>query len=187
VVVDCGADPQPCFSDLGDVVRRCRIDFGADIQLNLAPLDPLSGVPVSHFATGRVRYAKAHLDLLAAARRGRALSQEAPVAPADSAGSDQVVGTIVWMKPSVGAPADPADVRQYGKENPGFPQQATTNQWFDEAQFESYRKLGEYTGQTAFPTDVQPAFHTATDVERYFVKLAQPETQIGQALRRLGD
>jgi hypothetical protein len=36
----------------------------------------------------------------------------------------------------------PADVVQYACEHPRFPQEATTDQFFDEAQWESYRKLG---------------------------------------------
>ncbi len=187
VVVDCGADPKPCFSDLGDVVRRCRIDFGAEINLDLSPLDPLSGVPVSHFAKGYVRYAQTHLDSLAAARGG-SQGQKAGIAmPAHTVGTrNEVVGTIVWLKPSVGAPTDPADVRQYGKENQGFPQQATTNQWFDEAQFESYRRLGEETGITAFPDPEKPLETTAA-VRRYFVQLPLPVQREDQALRRLGN
>ncbi|MCA1616500.1 MAG: hypothetical protein LC800_20880 [Acidobacteria bacterium] len=36
------------------------------------------------------------------------------------------------------------DVRQYGMQNAGFPQQSTADFWYDEAQFESYRRLGEH-------------------------------------------
>ena len=35
VLLDCGADPGPCFADLGDAIRRCRIDFGAEISLGV--------------------------------------------------------------------------------------------------------------------------------------------------------
>src|SRR5262249_34043799 len=58
-------------------------------------------------------------------------------------------GTIVYFKPSV-ANGVSADVPQYSIENPVFPQQSTANQWFDEAQFESYRKLGQYCAGSAF-------------------------------------
>jgi hypothetical protein len=33
-------------------------------------------------------------------------------------------------------------VQQYHLEHDTFPHQTTVNQWFDEAQFESYRALG---------------------------------------------
>ena len=42
------------------------------------------------------------------------------------------------------------DVRQYSIENLNFPQQSTTNQWFGEAQFESYRQLGQLCAKQAF-------------------------------------
>ena len=35
-----------------------------------------------------------------------------------------------------------ADVAAYARSNPAFPQQSTSDQFFDEAQWESYRKLG---------------------------------------------
>ena len=38
VMVDCGADPRPCFQDLGGVIRRCRIDFGAEIEIDITGL-----------------------------------------------------------------------------------------------------------------------------------------------------
>ena len=36
---------------------------------------------------------------------------------------------------------------QYRAEHPDFPHQSTLNQWFDESQFESYRKLGLCIGE----------------------------------------
>src|ERR671933_2723436 len=66
-------------------------------------------------------------------------------------------GVIVLVKPSLLKKADEAvDVRQYGLENSAFPQQTTVDQCFDEAQFESYRRLGircvkaAFTGVTEF-------------------------------------
>lgn len=40
---------------------------------------------------------------------------------------------------------EPVDVTNYGIANPPFPHQSTTNQWFTEAQLESYRMLGLHT------------------------------------------
>jgi hypothetical protein len=50
-------------------------------------------------------------------------------------------GALYWVKPVVRL-TDSVDVRQYKLQNGDFPQQTTADQWFDEAQFESYRKLG---------------------------------------------
>jgi hypothetical protein len=39
-----------------------------------------------------------------------------------------------------------SDLVNYALTNDTFPQQTTLDQWFDEAQFESYRKLGYLIG-----------------------------------------
>ncbi|MEK8018164.1 MAG: hypothetical protein VSS75_014920, partial [Candidatus Parabeggiatoa sp.] len=39
----------------------------------------------------------------------------------------------------------------YRRQNPSFPDETTADQFFNEAQFESYRKLGEIEGQAVCP------------------------------------
>ena len=53
-------------------------------------------------------------------------------------------GVVVYLKPGLSEkqPNLSVDVRQYAIENASFPHQTTADQWFDEAQFESYRALG---------------------------------------------
>ncbi|HET9040859.1 MAG TPA: patatin-like phospholipase family protein [Gemmatimonadales bacterium] len=134
-LVDCGADPRPCFADIGDAIRRCRIDFRSEITLSVNDFIRPSDQRLSsaHFVVGEVRYDREHLRDLGwgdvpdpAARKG----------------------VIVWVKPSL-LKDDPAEVRQYALENDAFPQQTTGDQWFDEAQFESYRRLGAECARTA--------------------------------------
>jgi hypothetical protein len=133
VLADCGADPKPCFEDLGNAIRRCRIDFGTEFDLDLTPLrDDTAADARRHYIVGRLRYTQAHADTLG-------------WAPDD----DGRNGTIVVIKPTV-ARAASADVRQYALENGAFPQQTTADQWYDEAQFESYRKLGYDSAGSAF-------------------------------------
>jgi hypothetical protein len=50
--------------------------------------------------------------------------------------------TMVWIKPRR-LSGMPHDIAGYATENPAFPQQPTRDQFFDEEQWESYRKLGE--------------------------------------------
>ena len=38
--VDAGADPARCFADLGNAVHKCRVDFGADIRIDVNALKP---------------------------------------------------------------------------------------------------------------------------------------------------
>ena len=41
---------------------------------------------------------------------------------------------------------EPVDVLEYHGSHPDFPHESTANQFFDEAQWESYRRLGEHIG-----------------------------------------
>ncbi|HYP07455.1 MAG TPA: hypothetical protein VER03_14575 [Bryobacteraceae bacterium] len=50
-------------------------------------------------------------------------------------------GVLVYIKPSLNGD-EPADVRQYAAANPAFPHESTADQFFEESQFESYRRLG---------------------------------------------
>ena len=54
-------------------------------------------------------------------------------------------GYLLYIKSYYGGLREPADVRAYALANPAFPHDATLNQFFGEAQFESYRALGGYT------------------------------------------
>jgi len=55
--------------------------------------------------------------------------------------SSQCVSTIVYIKTSLTGD-ESLDIKAYFMDHPAFPQQSTADQFFDESQFESYRKLG---------------------------------------------
>ncbi len=146
VLVDCGADPKPPrFEDLGEAIRRCRIDFGTEINLKLEPFlkndCPKSPMNESCFAVGKIKFSEKHLRTLALAGKGEAYGPKRDASKRE--------GIIVYVKPSL-IPHAPADVRGYAFENDFFPQQPTTNQWFGEAQFESYRRLGQTCAHSVF-------------------------------------
>jgi hypothetical protein len=61
---------------------------------------------------------------------------------------------LLVIKPGL-TRATPVDLQQYQKENPTFPQQTTLDQFFDEAQWESYRKLGELIASSLFRSDME--------------------------------
>lgn len=82
----------------------------------------------ARYAVGRLRYAEAHARSLGWADTSR----------------DARTGVLVWIRPAL-IRAETLDVEQYGRQHRRFPHQSTTDQWFDEAQFESYWKLGELT------------------------------------------
>jgi len=63
-------------------------------------------------------------------------------------GTDRV-SRLLYIRPVLSAD-DPPDLIRYRADNPSFPYQSTTDQFFDEAQWESYRKLGESIGLRVF-------------------------------------
>jgi hypothetical protein len=121
VVVDASADPLFEFENLGNALRKIRVDMAIPIEFqdgNSLPMT-LRKSKQSH-AVGYIRY-----------------SAVDPVSRDDD-------GVLLYIKPSISG-NEPIDVIQYGRKNEEFPQQPTADQWFDESQFESYRELGEYT------------------------------------------
>jgi len=103
-----------------------------------------------HYVVGRITYHEEHWRMLGW-----------------PSGADRT-GIIVWIKPRV-TPGNTADVRQYHLENDQFPQQTTLDQWYDEAQFESYRKLGYDSVLAALPRWQGP--FGRTQVRTYFEAL----------------
>jgi hypothetical protein len=168
VLVDCGADPKPsCFQDFGEAIRRCRIDFGTEIDISLEGFIKGNGKTDEHcFVTGRIVFSKEHFRSL-----GHAID------PTEDDVATRT-GTLVYFKPTV-IDSVTADVRQYAIENNYFPQQPTTNQWFDEAQFESYRRLGQLCASKAFDIEVvnkmrkSPILSLAS-IEELFAELRKP-------------
>jgi hypothetical protein len=128
LIGDCGADPRPSFHDVGDLVRKVRIDFGTEIDIDLSAL--LKQEPERHFAVGTIQYSKVHADSLGLPPTER-------------------TGTLIVIKPNLSKGLS-ADVLQYGFDNASFPQQSTADQWFDEQQFESYRRLGCISADSLF-------------------------------------
>ena len=58
-------------------------------------------------------------------------------------------GWLLYVKPSL-VGDEPVDVQHYHAANPAFPHQSTADQFFDEAQWESYRRLGEHIASKLF-------------------------------------
>lgn len=114
------------FNGLGMAIRRCRIDFGVEILIDVSQIsgvDP-QGRSKAACAIGRIKYPK---------------TQDA------EAGE----GILVYLKLSVTG-GESADVNQYRAQHEQFPHESTGDQFFTESQFESYRKLGLTVGRDAF-------------------------------------
>jgi hypothetical protein len=124
VVSDGGQDPECSFADLGEAVRKIRIDFGIPIEFGPMTIYPRSAIetpktPGHNCALGRIRYSVVD-------------------------GADAPDGVIVYIKPACYGD-EPRDIYEYYKRNETFPHESTSDQFFSESQFESYRMLGSYT------------------------------------------
>lgn len=78
---------------------------------------------------------------------------------------DAPPATLIYIKPRLTG-AEPADLLNYKRTHPGFPHESTADQWFDESQFESYRKLGHWIARAVLEAPQQEAHerqHTAGD------------------------
>jgi hypothetical protein len=169
VLSDCGADPLPCFQDVGNAIRRCRIDFGAEIDLRIDQFLRADGSAArAHFVVGSITYAEAHARKLGWS---------------DAADAERRKGVVVWIKPSLTLTGESADLRQYAIENAVFPQQSTSDQWYDEAQFESYRRLGEYTARHVFGELSVPETPDPARMERFFEELRSPDSRAPARLK----
>lgn len=151
VCCDCGADPNYTFEDLSNLMRLARIDFGAEFEC-VRPAD------VPRFAADSDRlspyFASDETELCPPAD----LEGKLPVAADDKCallyrvryaahpGQDSF---LLVLKPRLIKSA-PLDLFEYQVKNPSFPQQTTFDQFFDEAQWESYRKLGVLIGSRVF-------------------------------------
>ena len=130
VACDAGHDGDVTFEDLGNAIERCRADFGVDIDIDLGNLRPgADRRAVWHCTVGTIRY-----DRLPPVKKG-----DPPEVP----------GTLLYIKSSLTGD-EPADVLRYAAEHPAFPHESTSDQFFDESQFESYRALGFHAVQNAF-------------------------------------
>ena len=133
VACDCGADPGYLFDDLANLIRLARIDFGVEIEVDPAVTNSLS----------QLRHVFGTAEELARPEPGSnkcaMLLNVFRTATSRRANAPDM--RIVLIKPVLIAGA-PLDVHNYGAANPDFPQQTTGDQFFDEAQWESYRKLG---------------------------------------------
>ena len=121
VAIDAGADGGTTFNDLGGAMRKCFTAFGIEIDLHVkdVEIDPATRLAKSHWAIGEIKYG---------------LVDEKSES-----------GILLYVKPSLTG-NEPADLLNYRNTDPNFPHQSTADQFFDETQFESYRKLGYHIG-----------------------------------------
>ena len=134
VAVDAACDPQFEFGDLGNAIRKARIDFGVEVSFShpLTPspdriatrlgliTSPTLPTPSPYCVIGRIRY------------------------PGISA-----EGTLIYIKAAIHGD-EPEDISSYKAACNTFPHESTLDQSFTESKFESYRRLGLHIGSAVF-------------------------------------
>jgi hypothetical protein len=155
VASDNGADPNYEFADFINLVRKIRIDFDAETEMVSAEeLDSLLG------KEGRLREAFGTLAEIGASAIDPKTRRAGPYAtlarirlPAQTDGPparrEPVVATLLMIKPRI-AGGELPDILRYHKKDAAFPQQRTTDLFFDEAQWESYFRLGQLIAEAIF-------------------------------------
>jgi Patatin-like phospholipase len=117
---DCGADSEAAFDDVGNALRRAREDFGVEVAIDLSSLKP-----------NEKGFSRQH------------------VAVGDIAYPNGDYGILLLFKPTI-VGDEPGDVLQYKTRNQSFPHESTGDQFYDEKQWESYRRLGLHAARIAF-------------------------------------
>ena len=125
VACDSEEDHRFTFGGLGNLIRKCRTDFGVEIEISTTNLTPAKGgrYTLEHCALGKISY------------------------PSNACGP-AAEGTLIYIKSSLTGD-ESTDVMQYSQQSSQFPHESTADQWFDESQFESYRKLGFHAAESA--------------------------------------
>lgn len=140
IACDAEADPTVSFESLTEALRHAYIDLGVQVDINLRMLrpDPETGLSRGHCAIGRIRY---------------------PAIPGPALTQTQSTGWLIVIKNTLSGD-EAAPVTNYKGAHPDFPHETTADQFFDDAQFESYRSLGVHLAQRTFEDWENPGTST---------------------------
>jgi hypothetical protein len=120
IASDAECDELLQFGGLGNVLRICGTDFGAQIDIDVKSIRAQkAGHSLAHSAVGKIKY------------------------------DNGSIGYLIYLKASVTGDEDPS-IAQYRTTHPTFPHETTADQFFTEDQFESYRKLGAHVVKHSF-------------------------------------
>ncbi len=149
IAVDGEADPDRTFHGLLTLVRLAWIDLGVSIEPDMAELR------MDESGNGRSHFLLCPIHY----HQGQQ-------------------GFLLYIKSSMTG-NESEFLRKYRAEHPSFPHEPTSDQLFDEAQFEAYRALGEHVGENLFRSDLvdpiqpgEPALPSQPTVREWFQGLA---------------
>lgn len=170
IAVDASADPDYTFESLSLLTRQVRVDFCADIDW----LDPREArnnaldTPIqwnAFAAPGLPEWVRRHVDPEAVGAiediqrhcaQGAALARITYArAPTSSIDEAPPASWLLLIKASLFDDL-PIDVQHYAESNASFPNQSTTDQFYDDNQWEAYRMLGKLSADKFF----RPSVHS---------------------------
>ena len=161
ILVDGDADTDYDFEDLGNAIRKIYIDLGITIRFPDFP----SGLPMKRGKDKEIdttsRYCfSGEIDY-------GCIDKKAPK------------GNLIVIKPVLNG-SEPEDVRAYASAHETFPHESTVNQFFNEAQFESYRHLGSWVVDTITRKQTDPnktSMQSFLELARNYSTTAHREAQ----------
>jgi hypothetical protein len=118
IVIDASNDPEDRFNALGEAIATARMDHGIRIDLDPAPM---------------VRGQKARAD--------RAWAYGIATHPLKEGREHPFKTEIFFLKAVLAGPLG-WDIEQYAATHGDFPRRSTSDQFYDEWDFEAYRDLG---------------------------------------------
>jgi hypothetical protein len=120
MVCDASTDPQYEYESLAQAIRKIRIDLGIPIEFkSWGNVGSAEGGPTAQWAVAKIQYSRADKT------------------------AEEFDGDLLYVKPSL-IGGEPRDILNYARQNPSFPQEPISDQFFAESQFESYRALGDH-------------------------------------------
>lgn len=159
IAVDAGEDKLYLFEDLNNLIIRVRNELGLEIRFrdNQQPEDLIRPRPSQVYSKQRFAIADVYQWW------DDQKSTDFPPPADDEKGAfpnlkiPRKVGVFIYVKSSVKAPAgkpalnEDEDPLKYGTYkykiyHPDFPHEPTSDQFFDDIQWESYYQLGQYIG-----------------------------------------
>jgi hypothetical protein len=158
LLADSSEDARGRFNGLSNLIQKARIDFNADIRFfqdtEKLMTDPRVARVLNNFKEKDENRFKAistglgGLDDLRLDGDGKT-KKHASLAFVYYDNSNAPGSVILYLKATRSGDED-LDILQYAAENPTFPNESVADQFFDEPQWETYRRLGEHIGTLLF-------------------------------------
>ena len=165
LAVDASADPRFEFADLANLIRLARIDHKVEVEVQRGFDDPRQKLPEIFgkvFGTPEDFRQQLKDERTNGKRNGHAT--QCGLLLKATHRDWELPCWIVLIKPRV-LTDSPEDVKQYAVAHPEFPHESTADQFFDEGQWESYRKLGLSNAQHVLASAVREGLETLVQLK----------------------